>query len=404
MEIKAITDTIVRKSWTAPAVEPGRLYTDRVILGCNEVDMALSMGKELRNKALLRSGISAESVVAAHITASRDEEYEKAFHRRTGWTGADGTYSVPLSDGRTVWLFGDTLIDNVLSSGAHTKDTLMINNSIGLQKGHDPSTLQFFTGGTGNDSASFFTPPDGKGWFWVHDAVPDQGDSKIIVFLDQIEKSGEGVFGFRQTATWTADVEVIKDQVSVKNYKKIPCFREAKEGMPTTAFGASVLVDRDWTYIYGTQDYGCKKDMILARKPSGTINDEKTAWEFFTGHGWSTSMDDIRPICEDVGNELSVHRTERGMYILTSQKGGFDPEIYIKSASMPEGPWSLPRVVWKAPEAGETVLTYNAKAHPELSDRNQGLLISYNVNATTSEAILEDADIYRPRFIRVIID
>jgi len=27
--------------------------------------------------------------------------------------------------------------------------------------------------------------------------------------------------------------------------------------------------------------------------------------------------------------------------------------------------------------------------------------VSYNVNSSTAEAILEDADIYRPRFIRV---
>ncbi|MGV8123776.1 MAG: DUF5005 domain-containing protein [Candidatus Xenobiia bacterium LiM19] len=401
MEIKTITNAVVRNKMTVPIVEKENLYSDLLILGSNTIDKTFSMGKELRNKAILFSGKASESFNAYDITARKDEEYEKAFHRTTGWTGADGTYSVPLSDGRTVWLFGDTLIDTVLPSGAHTKDTLMINNSIALQQGRDPSTIKFITGGTENNAASFFTPPDGKGWFWVHDAVPDRGDGKIVVFLDQIEKSGEGVFGFRQTATWTAEVEVKKDQISVKNYKKIPHFREAKDGMPTTAFGASVLTDGEWTYIYGTQDYGYQKDMVVARKPSGTENDEETAWEFFSGDGWSNSMDDIKPICNDVGNELSVHRTVKGTYVLTSQKGGFDPEIYVKSASMPEGPWSSPRVVWKAPEAGKTVLTYNAKAHPELSDRNQGLLISYNVNATTSEAIMEDANIYRPRFIRV---
>src|SRR5207244_1521048 len=30
-----------------------------------------------------------------------------------GWTGADGTYSVPLPDGRTAWLFSDTFLGPV---------------------------------------------------------------------------------------------------------------------------------------------------------------------------------------------------------------------------------------------------------------------------------------------------
>lgn len=407
MEINPAANRGLRERTALTVPETDRSDPDSVILGGNSVDKALSIGKELRNKAGLKSRNAAENCMEAgtgvikSITARRDEEYEKAFNRKTGWTGADGTYSVPLSDGRTIWLFGDTLIDNVPPSGKHTESTLMINNSIALQNGRDPSAIKFITGGTDKDAASFFTPPDGKGWFWIHDAVGDRGDGKIIVFLDQIEQCGEGVFGFRQTATWTAEVEIKKDDISVKNYKKLPYFREANEGTPTTAFGASVLTEGNWTYIYGTQDYGHQKNLILARTPAGAENDENIAWQFFAGNAWSNSMDDIKPVCEDVGNELSIHKTEKGKFILTSQKGGFGPEIYIKSAPMPEGPWSSPRVVWNAPEANEKILTYNAKAHAELSDPGQGLLISYNVNATTSEAILNDADIYRPRFIRV---
>ncbi|MBR9980011.1 MAG: hypothetical protein KFF50_03185, partial [Desulfatitalea sp.] len=30
-----------------------------------------------------------------------------------GWSGGDGTLSIPLPDGRTVWLFGDSLLGAV---------------------------------------------------------------------------------------------------------------------------------------------------------------------------------------------------------------------------------------------------------------------------------------------------
>jgi len=398
LEIRTGTDSIQPlQRFASPAERPASV-ADRFTSEDTSSDSGVSMDRELRKMAMCRR---AESAGNCGISAQMDGEYTNAFHRRTGWTGADGTYSVPLSDGRTLWLFGDTLIDSVLPSGAHSGKTLMINNSIALQKGSDPSTARFITGGTDSNAASFFVPPDGKGWFWIHDAVPDCGDGKILVFLDQIEKSGEGVFGFRQTGTWTAEVEVKDGDVSIKRYGKLPHFREGKDGAPTTAFGASILTLGDWTYIYGTQDYGARKDLIVARKPSGKESDDNTCWQFFTGEGWSSRMDDMRPICNDVGNELSVHRTEKGTFVLTSQKAGFDAEIYLKTAPAPTGPWSAPQTVWTAPESSNSILTYNAKAHPELSDRQKGLLISYNVNATTSEAIMEDADIYRPRFIRV---
>ena len=56
--------------------------------------------------------------------------------------------------------------------------------------------------------------------------------------------------------------------------------------------------------------------------------------------------------------------------------------------------------MWSAPEQNSTDIAYNAKAHPELSDES-GLLVSYNMNTLDWERNLSDADIYRPRFIRV---
>ena len=43
-----------------------------------------------------------------------DKEFTNKFDmREPGFTGGDGTYSVELPDGRTVWMFGDTFIGEV---------------------------------------------------------------------------------------------------------------------------------------------------------------------------------------------------------------------------------------------------------------------------------------------------
>jgi hypothetical protein len=52
------------------------------------------------------------------------------------------------------------------------------------------------------------------------------------------------------------------------------------------------------------------------------------------------------------------------------------------------------------PEDNKNLFTYNAMAHPEFTE-NGMLLISYNMNSNNLGDHFRDADIYRPRFIRV---
>ncbi|MEQ8223464.1 MAG: DUF5005 domain-containing protein [Candidatus Eremiobacterota bacterium] len=340
------------------------------------------------------------SISTEIFPAERDKDYDRAFSGKSGWTGADGTYSIPLSDGRTIWLFGDTFIGEVDHSGKRSEKTVIINNSIAIQEGKDPSNIKFIYGGTEEKPESFFVPPDGKGFFWIYDAIPDKGDGKIIVFLPQIEISGEGIFGFKQTGNWTADVIIEGNKYSVKNYKKLPYFQEKSGEKPAIAFGASILVEKDWTYIYGTEDYEITKNLILARIESGSIPSE-TPWEFFTGTGWSKNLSDCKPVFKEVGNELSVHKNHDGRYILTTQKNGSGSDVEIIFGTSPAGPWDAPLAVWHIEESNDKIFSYNAKAHPELSDKEKGLLISYNVNAWNFDDLYLDSTIYRPRFIRV---
>src|SRR5262245_40490953 len=40
--------------------------------------------------------------------AQPDEKLNRLFERTSGWIGADGAFSVSLSDDRSLWLFSDT--------------------------------------------------------------------------------------------------------------------------------------------------------------------------------------------------------------------------------------------------------------------------------------------------------
>ena len=71
-------------------------------------------------------------------------EWSALFKRRTGWTGSDGIYTVPLSGhegagrlaGRQVLVFGDTFIGDVDQSGARRHCRMVYNTLAMLENGH----------------------------------------------------------------------------------------------------------------------------------------------------------------------------------------------------------------------------------------------------------------------------
>ena len=324
----------------------------------------------------------------------RATDSDALFNRRSGWAGADGAYSVPMPDGSTLWLFSDTFWGDVNDDGSRGDGTAFVNNTVG----HQDSTgnVRFYHGGGDGKPKSVLTPPDGKGWFWQHDAVVD-ASGKISVLLGQFDRTpGGGALGFKAIGSWLAEMEMGQDGPEVSKYLKLPHFQEATDGKPSIFFGSAVLKEESYQYVYGVADHAFTKDALLARVKSDDLN-QAESWEFFDGEGWSSDFGDAKPVAKGVSVEHSVHRTANGEYAMVAQ---VDNKIQVRRAPSPEGPWSEPENVWTTPEQVDSDMTYNAKAHPELSD-NRGLLISYNVNTMDWDRNLGVAEVYRPRFIRL---
>lgn len=333
----------------------------------------------------------------ARPTGVPAQDYTSQFCRSKGWTGADGTYSVSLPDGRTVWLFSDTFVGDLTTEGARGPNTKFVNNTIAVQKG--PGQIDFFHGGTNEQPKAVFTPPDGKGWFWLHDAVADS-DGKLHVMLGQFDRAGDGgALGFEAIGGWLAEMEVTPEGPEVSGYQKLPHFQKAEAGKPAVFFGTSMMREEDNLYVYGVRDHGFTKEAVVARVPADQIS-KPEAWQFFDGKGWSAKMDEAQPIAENVSVEQSVHRAVTGDYVMVSMGGGISADVTVRTSPTPQGPWSKPKTVYTAPENSGQDVTYNAKAHPELSGKD-GLLISYNVNTLDWNRNVADGGIYRPRFIRV---
>ena len=173
------------------------------------------------------------------------------FEGKEGWIGGDGAASVDLGSGRILWLFGDTIWGKVTDHGR--SGAAMVNNTIGLQAGKD-GAIRFIAGKTSaGKPAAFFTPADGKGWFWPHAAVMDGG--RLCIFVMQITKTdAKGVFGFKQVGEWLLEVANPGEEPEKWRLEqhKIPIadFNSKRE----RTWGAAILTQGNYQYIYGYEE------------------------------------------------------------------------------------------------------------------------------------------------------
>jgi hypothetical protein len=160
-------------------------------------------------------------------------------------------------------------------------------------------------------------------------------------------------------------------------------------------WGAAVMEDDDYTYIYGLEDVNPDKFLHVARVAGGNLLDP---WEFYNGSGWQDSPANHR-VRNHVSNQFAVFR-EGGKYYLLTQEVIFGSRIFLYESDSPKGPWTNERVLYCTPESGGNIFTYNAFAHPEQSIDGD-LLITYNVNSFVFGDLFDDVNNYRPRFVRI---
>jgi hypothetical protein len=311
-----------------------------------------------------------------------------------GFTGGDGTYSVELPDGRTVWLFGDTFIGGLNPDNTREIQVpIFIRNSAIVMDGDSMKTLYQMDNGT---NASFVIPPPIPGntqyisedslWFWPGDGFIEEGRLKI--FLSEFIKTDTGMWGFQWLGTWIASYSL--PELKEEKIEPIPFSRNTQ-----IHFGHAVHVDDPYTYVYGL---GNGKPHV-ARYKAGDVHQP---WDFYNGSGWSTNPSEAKPMADFDGSEQFSVFKENGAYILVTQMGGFSGEICSFTAETPYGPWGNQQLLYKTPLPDSTMelITYNAVAHPQFTEHGM-LLISYNMNSMILEDHYRNAWIYRPRFIRV---
>lgn len=315
------------------------------------------------------------------------------------WQAADVGASAVLSDGRVLWVFGDTLrekpvkpalIDNTVVVTSGTCMSQLVTDELEAAFPRDPGELSHWP-----MSLVRLEPTEAHGAD-VRDVV--------VVYLSRIQR-GERQWDFMFRGTTVAVLEVGADGV--------PRLADMQHLTPDSAafdqinWGAGATVDGDWLYLYGTRQTGeasvYGRELYVSRVPV----DEPTnpaAMLFWDGSEWQPDAGRVVPIMDAVdgtSQTLSVDRID-GRWTAISKRGGdLADDITMWTSDQPYGPWT-PTDVGRSPSGQNTGnLQYTPLAHPDIRTPSGRLLVSVSRNTTGLEELVENPVLGRILFTEV---
>jgi hypothetical protein len=289
-----------------------------------------------RRTRIFRSRIAGCVAIALGIVAAgceRASEWNSVFRRQQGWAYADGGTSARVAGGRTVWLFGDTMLHH---DGGFLSNTIAVQDG---QPGHAPapSEIRFFARGptrspldvsarTEDGMRPFVEPvAPHDTWLWPTDALGVDGS--LVAFYSELGcihgkmpqcRGYIGDMGF--VGHTVLVVENPGDDPARWRTRATPLADRRGEApsQHRLHWGSALIEDAGWLYVFGTELVGNQqaRDVKLARVVPRDVG-RYDRWQFLGPNGWQ--MIPTGPMPEELASvarggaaELSVDRIERG--------------------------------------------------------------------------------------------
>lgn len=349
------------------------------------------------------------------------DEWSQLLDRDSGWSGADGIYSIPFDENerwnnnsKHLLLFSDTFIGTVQPNGQRTNSTI-VNNTLALMNSNTPSeeNIKFLVKEENGQAATMFVPntPESKDedWYWLMDGIILNGTPYVYALrlehLDNPNFSFNYIganlikFNFDENDNVIDEVQFDTPLYYYDEAENVK-YLLGQAIMPMHAASQNYSTD-GYIYLYGPKDINNTKELICGRVLPENLEDF-TKYEYWNSEGWSNQIQDCASITDQISQEFSVSPLPNGKFILVFQMGN---QVAYRIGDSPVGPFGMFTMVYNCPEVeiSDNIIIYNAKAHPSLSPADK-LLISYNVNTLSLAENYSNADIYRPRFIYLTLD
>ena len=312
--------------------------------------------------------------------------------------GQDGAFSIPLSDGTSLWYFGDTVVgkrtpgDSLWYEGNVPIGGLDMSGKRGIE--YMPNNcgliLRDRTGAHGLRHFTYILNEQNR----LRTLLPLEGDEHRdrdrIWCQHGIEIDGRLILSFIKVITfeeprWPFPVgfEIIGSGLAVGSREDWNFTRITQGGdsvlwkAEQPHFGVAFLlphVEDGFVYVYGSVARKENQFCHIARVPRAEIT-KPDAYRYFDGTNWSESIDAAVPVLDGMPSEVSISwNAHLGAYLAVHSQL-ISGQIVGKTSSTPWGPWSKATLLWHAkpqypiPEP-YIPLIYAGKEHPCLSDQN----------------------------------
>jgi hypothetical protein len=330
-----------------------------------------------------------------------------SFSAQAPWQGGDAAYSIPLQDGRVVWIFGDTLYGD--KREVSDQDPVMVHNTIGISTCKDGNWKMEYSikrdpkGGFD----SFFKPQRNDGtYYWALDGVEYKNELWItLVCVRNKPNSDAFALGFEICGTDLAHVTGISGDPQSWKISHYPLVAEEVHANPS----ASALIEDGNLYIYTLYEKG-ERPQILTRIPVKGLNDPKKNLEYLgSDDQWHSGLDPAKAkvVMAKGASEMSVryHPELKKWLAVMVDPQIFSDKVILRTAPTMIGPWTDGDVIYRIPilqkdnpEYDKDTFCYAGKEHPEFEKPGE-LVFTYVCNTMKPKKLEAEKNVYIPQVV-----
>lgn len=346
-------------------------------------------------------------VAALHAQAKPAINCTPSFPFKDSWWGADAAYSIPLPDGRSVWIFGDTLYgDRRVVEGNEPR---MVRNSIGISTCNDRGwNLDYvIRKGDRGQALDFFQAQHKDTWYWALDGFAYKNDLWVTLLCMRNVPKSTSALGFATCGTDLAKISGLHNNPQRWTVEYFPLVPDGVHAYPS----ATAVVEGQYAYILALLESD-SRPMLLTRIPLDGLDTPAEHLQYLAKSGaWKPGLTpaDAMHVMKHGNTEMTVryHPSLKKWVAVLNYPKMFSDKIVFRTAPRLAGPWSEGKVIYRIPEMqkGEAgydkdTFCYAAKEHPEYRQPDS-LLITYACNTLNVQKLTSELNIYFPKVVRI---
>jgi hypothetical protein len=346
---------------------------------------------------------------ALHAQEKFTRDCTPSFPFKESWWGADAAYSIPLPDGRSIWIFGDTLYgDERVVEGDKPR---MVRNSIGVSTCDDGAVWKvdyIIRRGEEGQPQDFFQTQHKNAWYWALDGFFYDNDLWVtLLCMRDVPKTTSAALGFETCGADLAKVSGLENDPQRWSIEYFPLVPDGIHAYPS----ASAVVEGQFAYIFALLETD-SRPMLLTRIPLNGLDAPAEHLQYLSKSGtWKPGLTpaDAMDVMKHGNTEMTVryHPLLKKWVAILNYPKLFSDKIVARTASQLAGPWSEGTVIYRIPEMqkgkpgyDKDTFCYAAKEHPEFRQPGS-VLVTYACNTMNVQKLTSNLGIYFPKVVRV---